>query len=84
MAFLGVKGAPLAVIEHAKRMLIYCPTAGGKLHCWYCSRCDKAPTCTAWRCRRQDVEFFMGSCEPYSLYVASKMGAVSGPAKDKP
>ncbi|MDR1241796.1 MAG: hypothetical protein LBM00_03270 [Deltaproteobacteria bacterium] len=56
-------------IAHARRMLVDCPTAEGKLHCWHCSRCDRARRCTAWRIRRNDVEFFRQSEAPYSLFL---------------
>lgn len=55
-------------IAHAQRMLVDCPVNGGELHCWYCSRCSEARTCSAWRTRRADVDMFRQSGEPYSLY----------------
>lgn len=64
-----------AQLDHARRMLVDCPSTDGKLHCWYCSRCDDARTCTAWRALRQDVEFFRKSGEPYSLFLVES-GAV--------
>jgi hypothetical protein len=58
-----------AQIDHARRMLVDCPSTGGKRHCWHCSRCDKTQTCAAWRSRRADVEFFREGRKPYSLYL---------------
>jgi hypothetical protein len=62
-------------IAHARRMLVACPSTGGKLHCWYCSRCEKAGSCMAWRHRRGDVEFFRQSEEPYSLFLVESDAA---------
>jgi hypothetical protein len=62
-------------IAHARRMLVDCPETKGKLHCWHCSRCDRARRCTAWRIRRNDVEFFRQSEKPYSLFLVES-GAV--------
>lgn len=64
-----------AQLDHARRMLVDCPSTGGKLHCWHCSRCDDTRTCSAWRTRRHDVEFFRKSGEPYSLFLV-ECGAV--------
>ena len=58
-----------AALEHARRMLVDCPSTKGKRHCWHCSRCAEARTCTAWRTRRADVERFRQSGKPYSLYL---------------
>ena len=62
-------------IAHAQRMLVDCPSTGGKLHCWHCSRCGDARRCMAWRSRRADVEFFRRSERPYSLYLVEEMAA---------
>jgi hypothetical protein len=61
-----------SALAHAKRMLIYCPALGEKLHCWRCSRCYGAESggCKAWHSRRSDVEFFRRSGPPYSLFLA--------------
>lgn len=61
-----------AQLDHARHMLVDCPSIGGKLHCWHCAHCDKALTCTAWRIRRSDVERFRQSEKPYSLYLVEK------------
>lgn len=74
----------LAQIAHAKRMLVNCPFASEKLHCWHCSRCGHAHKCMAWRERRQDVEFFQGSEEPYSVYLAGCLNDIQhGDDKDR-
>ena len=71
---LSLSGEPTPEqIAHARRMLVDCPSSGGKLHCWNCSRCDAARTCTAWRSRRADVEFFRKSGEPYSLSLVKEV-----------
>ena len=57
-------------IAYARTLLVACPSTGGKRHCWHCSRCENAKTCTAWHRLAVKVEFFKGSYEPYSLYVA--------------
>ena len=64
-----------AALAHAQRMLISCPVQGRSLHCWYCSRCSEAGTCSAWRSRRADVEFFRKSEKPYSLNLLEEMEA---------
>lgn len=58
-------------LTHARRMLVVCPDMprGCTVHCWYCSRCQKARTCTAWRHLRSHVEFFRQSTIPYSALV---------------
>ena len=61
-----------AALAHARRLLVPCPATGGKLHCWHCSRCDKARSCRAWRGRRADVEFFRQSEEPFSLFLVEQ------------
>lgn len=62
-------------IAHARRMLVVCPSTGGKRHCGHCSRCGDARTCSAWHGRRYDVEFFRRSHEPFSLFLVES-GAV--------
>lgn len=56
-------------IAHARRMLVSCPVQRRRLHCWHCSRCDKAVSCAAWRTRRADVESFRHRESPYSLHL---------------
>ena len=63
-------------ITHAERMLVDCPsTPGVKVHCWYCSRCDRVSQCRAWRHLSADVKWFKLSGPPYSLYVAETIQA---------
>ena len=64
-----------AALAHARRLLVYCPSTGEKLHCWHCSRCDKTRTCTAWRGRRTDVEFFRRSEKPFSFSLLQSLEA---------
>jgi hypothetical protein len=64
-------------LAHARRMLVDCPSTGGKRHCWYCSGCEKARTCAAWRTRRRDVEFYRHSGKPSSLALVE--GHAPGP-----
>ena len=61
-----------AALAHARRMLVDCPSTGGKLHCWNCSRCPDAASCQAWRGHRSDVEFFRRSEEPLSLFLVEQ------------
>ena len=57
-------------VKHARRMMVECPaTPGMKWHCWYCSRCKDAPSCTAWRHLRAYVEFYRHSEQPFSLIL---------------
>lgn len=63
-------------LAHARRMLVDCPSTGGKLHCWYCSRCGDARTCSAWRSHRRDVEFYKNSEEPLSLRLVEEVPGV--------
>ncbi len=59
-------------LAHAHTLLVSCPSTGLKLHCWHCSRCGEARSCTAWRTHRPDVEFFKQSEKPYSLYLVEE------------
>lgn len=64
-----------AEMAHARRMLVACPVLKRPLHCFCCSRCEKARSCAAWRSRRADVLFFRQSEEPHSFYLAEKLFA---------
>ncbi|MDL2317073.1 hypothetical protein LJC59_08385 [Desulfovibrio sp. OttesenSCG-928-A18] len=59
-------------LAHARRMLVDCPSTGGKLHCWHCSRCPEAARCSAWHGHRNDVTFFRQSEKPASLFLAEE------------
>lgn len=67
-----------AELDHARHQLVACPVQKRRLHCWYCSRCSEAVRCTAWRPRRQDVEFYRQSEKPSSLYLveSGKVGVL--------
>ena len=69
-------------IAYAENLIVDCPTQNRKLHCWRCADCETAHTCTAWRSKKSDVEFFRMSEKPYSLHIATSMG-MEGPANEE-
>jgi hypothetical protein len=63
-------------LAYARSLLVNCPSTGGKLHCWHCSRCDRARKCAAWLPQRPNVIFFKRSEEPYSLFLVEEVPGV--------
>lgn len=46
----NISDAPTpAQLAHARSLITFCPSTGGKLHCWHCTRCAKEMKCMAWR-----------------------------------
>ena len=58
---------------HARYLLVNCPIVRKSRHCWHCSRCGRSTKCSMWWGRREEVELFRKSDEPYSLYVAEML-----------
>lgn len=53
----------LPELEHAKRLMIWCPDQRKKRHCWHCTRCPHMRGCGAWRVVAKWVEGY-GNCGP--------------------
>lgn len=66
-----------AQLDHARSLLVDCPSTGGKLHCWHCTRCAKEMKCMAWRhIPAAEMRFQRSAAgKTYSLYLV-EAGAV--------
>ena len=60
-------------VSYARGLLVSCPMLQKRRHSWYCSRCDKTTSCSAWWTLRFEVNFFRASSEPFSLFVVENL-----------
>ena len=56
-------------VAHAHSLLVLCPVKKQSIHCWHCSRCSVSHECLAKRSLSREVDFFIQSEKPYSLYL---------------
>lgn len=59
----------LPELEHAKRLMIWCPDQRKKRHCWHCTRCPHMRGCGAWRVVAKWVEGYRRGGKPLSVYL---------------